>query len=293
MGEMIIKITEMLKEMLGEKYTVQTKEVTKNNGVILHGILISERGSAVVPVIYVDEMLEMVKSRQETIQGVAGKIMNLYKNLGNESEVRSVVSALSREDILKKVVCKVVNKHENEKYLTTVPHKEFLDLAVLYCAVLMNDALGNYYLTITHELCERYGIRIEELDAAAMDNTKADGFEINTIESIIARITGIPEKEMAMQTPRMYVLSNRINKYGASVILYPEYLKKLSLLLKDDLFILPSSIHELLVVPAACTEPDTLRDIVKAVNAEEVDAEEMLSENVYKYSQKKGNLTIA
>lgn len=293
MGEMIIKITEMLKEMLGEKYTVQTKEVTKNNGVILHGILISERRSAVVPVIYVDEMLEMVKSRQETIQGVAGKIMNLYKNLGNESEVRSVVSALSREDILKKVVCKVVNKHENEKYLTTVPHKEFLDLAVLYCAVLMNDALGNYYLTITHELCERYGIRIEELDAAAMDNTKADRFEINTIESIIARITGIPEKEMAMQTPRMYVLSNRINKYGASVILYPEYLKKLSLLLKDDLFILPSSIHELLVVPAACTEPDTLRDIVKAVNAEEVDAEEMLSENVYKYSQKKGNLTIA
>ena len=86
--------------------------------------------------------------------------------------------------------------------------------------------------------------------------------------------------------------TNSRRLYGAAVMDYPEYFESLSEKTGGDLYILPSSIHEVIAVPEKFMEPDALREMVMEVNASELDREEFLSDNVYRYSRKTGEIMI-
>ena len=91
----------------------------------------------------------------------------------------------------------------------------------------------------------------------------------------------------------LYVLTNKIGINGAAVILYDNVLKMIAEELESDLIILPSSIHEVIVIKDDGADPDILKQIVCEVNLCEVTAVEVLSGNVYRYSRKENKLTIA
>ena len=91
----------------------------------------------------------------------------------------------------------------------------------------------------------------------------------------------------------MLVITNRRRSFGASSILYPEMLKRIYEQFNDEFYILPSSVHEVLAVPARDKDPDELAQIVRAVNRAEVIEEEQLSDHVYHYSLKTDCLEIA
>lgn len=112
--------------------------------------------------------------------------------------------------------------------------------------------------------------------------------------SVMAELTGQPEAVFESSVMELYVLTNKTCVYGATILLYEEYLDELARNVKDDLFLLPSSIHEVLAVPANGMSVKELRGLVGQVNdSDAVGSEEVLSGNVYRYSKETGKLRIA
>lgn len=139
---------------------------------------------------------------------------------------------------------------------------------------------------------EQYGLNQEELDITARRNTEYQGFQTASMESIIAEVTGEPEDEIKTDC-FMWVLTNRKKLNGAAVMLYPEMFKKLADWTRSDLYVLPSSIHEVIAIPDGGADPKILKSMVGAVNSSEVSKDEFLSENVYKYIRSENRLIIA
>ncbi len=81
---------------------------------------------------------------------------------------------------------------------------------------------------------------------------------------------------------RMFVLTNMDRYYGDSIILYPGLLQEIRKNMDHDLFLLPSSVHEFIMVPdTGDIGGDELSELVKSVNETSVGAEDYLSDSVY------------
>ena len=192
---------------------------------------------------------------------------------------------LTKEKILGTVAYRMMNKAAGAELLDQMPHVCIMDLAAVYYCILSQEEDCHTGAFITWECCRHYGIQKEELDAAAGRNTKAAGFYSRRLSSVLGiREDCFPEF--------MYFLTNRERRYGASVILYPDYLGKLAGEMGTDLYILPSSIHEVIAVTVSGMDPSALQDIVKEVNGTKgiIRPDEVLSNNVYRY-RRDGGLT--
>lgn len=191
---------------------------------------------------------------------------------------------------MEKVAYQIVNKENNADMLNGIPHKEFLDLAVIYRVIIKEENAGCLSMAITNDFCEAYSISKDELDSAAWKNTEKRSFIMCPISSLFMDISGMPENIGELP---MWVFTNPSNFNGASVMLYKDYFNGLANQLKSDLYILPSSIHEVIAVPVNNSQLDFFKRIVSEINATTVAAEEVLSNNVYKYSRANGRLSIA
>ena len=113
------------------------------------------------------------------------------------------------------------------------------------------------------------------------------------MKDILAEMMPEAQLEELPDTVPMYVLSNKANVQGASCILYPNLLKDFASAINGNFYILPSSIHECIFLPAESVEdPTTLQSMVKEVNMTQVEECEVLSDSVYFYDQSVGELTI-
>lgn len=163
----------------------------------------------------------------------------------------------AKDEILKKVTCQLVNSGRNRESLKLMPHKNVLDLAAVYRIEVGEKGEGDAF-TLDYELCRHYGISMEELNAAAIDNTKKEGFKVRAIASVLSEISGIPKEILPDNGVSMHILTNKRKLNGACVMMLGE-----------------------------------LAETVKKVNAERVDREEFLSNSVYKYDWEDGKLRIA
>lgn len=203
---------------------------------------------------------------------------------------------LTKEKMLETVVYRIMNRDANAELLDKMPHMRIMDLAAAYYCILdqeycILDQEDGYYMGtfISWEYCGYFGIHKEELDAAARRNTEAGGF----ITWKLSEILGLPE-EIRPVPDLMYVMTNQAALYGAAIILYEDYFRSLAEQTGGDLYILPSSIHELIAVPVTDGDLAGLQDIVKEVNGKEEAASpyEVLSDNVYRYSRDGGLMCV-
>lgn len=171
-----------------------------------------------------------------------------------------------------KLIPVMVNRKKNEDYLKKVPHKDFLDLSI-YFRHVMND---EFYITITHEIAASIGMDADALYAKAMRDLP----KINpwiTIE----------------QYPGFFALSTQNLLYGAAVLLDTEYIAGISDKLDSDLYILPSSIHEIMLLSQSVADVDKLKTLVSEINESVVKEQEVLSDHIYQYSRLTGEVSIA
>lgn len=289
---MMNRLAEAVKEMVGTECTVRFQEVEKNNGLVLQSITIQEPGAMIAPTLYIDRLLERVRTGEISLQDAAGEIAGIYRNFqNNKSGISDIVSSLNKEYILERVVYQMVNMEKNAGRLADMPYKELLDLAAIYRVVIREDASETASIAVSRAFCDMYSITEDELDAAARRNTEMKGFCVQTMASVLAEITGMPEETVGLDIS-MWVISNPARLNGASVMLYSSCFDSLARKLGSDLYVLPSSIHEVLAVPVGKMNPDELRDMVCLINAGEVEADEVLSGNVYRYSCEENKLVI-
>lgn len=289
--EMMKRIGDAVIGEIGEECRISFREVTKNNGSVRQAAVIHRTGYSVSLCIYIDGLLDEIEDGRKSIHDVAVEIVDIYRNADSQ-RFSGIKRRLDKESILKKVVYQLVNTERNFGRLCNMPHKDLLDLSAIYKVIVNEDRDGIACITMSHEFCSAYNISEGELDIAARKNTKEKGFCVMHVEDILAELTGIPAGVLLNECPPMFVLTSTERNNGAAVMLYREYFEELAGKLKSDLYVMPSSIHEVIAVPTVGFNPDELRKMVAEVNAGEVADEEVLGESVYRYDLRAGKLEI-
>lgn len=280
----------------GEGGNITINHVIKNNGCEMDGLVIMEKGKDIAPTIYLDSFYELY-TNGENIKNIIRKIEVIYEQ--NKNNVTFDVNILKHFDTIKdKIVYKVVNYRSNEKLLEQVPHKRILDLAVVFYCLLDNEYGRSATALIYNNNLKNWNVTIDDVYKAALKNTP------DLLHSKISSMAALFEKcgvnvdgeevDLKDYVPSdMYVLTNESKLNGAACILYENVLYDFAQKLGADLYILPSSVHEVILLPKLSVfEKDELVNMVKEVNTEGVAADEVLSDHVYEYNRTERLITM-
>lgn len=222
-------------------------------------------------------------------------IMNGLENM----PVIDATELVNYEIMKEKLSIEVISAEANAELLTKVPHENMEDMAVVYRFVLESNEDGRASILVTNDMIDRMGVTHEQLRADALENAPEirpaviQGMNEVMREMMgpeVFEMMGIPEQTEEM----MYVASVPDKNAGAGVLAYQEFMDQAAERIGGDFYILPSSIHEILLVPDNGEQmADDLRDMVVQVNATEVRPDEKLSDNVYHYDSKEHIFELA
>lgn len=285
------ELCRILQKRTEGKKKVILQQVEKNNGVVLDAVVLQGEKEQVLPTIYLEELYEIYEEGA-TLEQIAGRILCEEEKWKEEVEF----SLEEFEDYTRartSIFYKLVNYQMNERMLKRVPHIRYLDLAVVfYYRVEQGDFPGGSVLIHNNNLVT-WGITKSQLmKDAAFNTSRKLPYSFVGMESLIAELSG--EKLMDFPTEElMYVLTNEEKYYGAAVLLYPHVLSHIGTLLKRNFFVLPSSVHECILVPdlGHYTRFELMK-MVREVNQNQVEEEEILSYQVYYYDRKRETLVM-
>lgn len=298
MENAINKVKEALELKLGEGYTVILKEKRKNNGLILHGICIHREGDSVSPVVYVDDYIQHCTTGEQSPEEIADHILETYRQDAIPQNVAVHVDDFGKMKEL--VGIRMINHTANISELGNVPHRRFLDLAVTYYLEMGTIDGCDASAIVTNELMERWGVTEDDLYRLGMEKLASrDGCCIMDMLSVLNSVTQTGQNEMAEESgkdrnePMMYVATNRGKRFGAGCLLNTSILQDLAEKAGCSLIILPSSIHEIIIVPQKSGFDDNI-DIgdVQEINATVVAREECLSNSIYRYDRERQEVSI-
>lgn len=282
-----------LEEKPGRDYTVFSKSVRKNNGITRTGIVVRREGTNACPVIYVDEFYREGITEKE-IREISDALYEEF--FRREPEISADLSDFSEfEKARKRLAFKLVSASRNSELLQKTPHKMFYNLAALFYYAVPDDAMPGLCpeesaaILINYHHIRQWGIEPEMLCEAALSNGPI--LLPGKIESMEEIIGGFMKEEGVGQRIPMFVLSNVRKLFGAACVLYPGILKSFAMEKGQDFYLLPSSVHEMILVPAdSDTDPETLCEIVTDINRTQVSPDEVLADSVYFYDRHKDEI---
>ena len=298
------EVMEILKEICGPEYEVKENKVLKNNSVELYGITLGPTGAKVYPTVYLEELYKSYKNGKYSLDDAAHEVLRA----GSRSTLPPEFDVESFNDFKKvraKLVYHLVNYDRNKKLLKDIPHRRWMDLALIYSVYLGRAGKSTGSITIRNEHIDSWGVEEDELFNAAENNTcSIFPARLKAMQELLQELMGgrsdreynftekvdgasiLDDMGYDMDEPPMYVLSNPQGFHGASSVLYPGLLEGYADEFKQDIYLLPSSIHEFILVPKSLTpRAEDLSAIVSDVNRSAVNPEEFLSDSVYLYSR--------
>lgn len=289
--QFIETIRDTLSLSFGENPKLQIHTALKNNGKERVGITFIDQNLRFSPTIYLEEYYSLFQDGYP-IEEISDKILEVYREV-NFDHGWNVDIIKNFEIIQSKIVYKLILSQKNETLLQNIPHMTYLDLAIVFYILFEEDDASTATITITNELMELWNTDLQTLYQVACQNAK----ELlpptfNPMSVVIGELLGdecetiLPDEEM------MFVLSNPLRSFGATCILYDNVLRDIGNQLGENFYLLPSSIHEVIIVPESkCPSVKDLNDMVMEINETQIDIEEILSDHVYYYDCEKDELT--
>lgn len=313
-----------LQEKVGSDIKVFSTSVKKNNGIELTGIIWEEKECNTSPAVYIDEFYEEYK-KGVAMEEIVEAVYDIFQKHRFSKSV-NLPHFMDYEKAKSNIAFKLVNYEKNWELLKEVPHKVFFNLAVIfYYAVQEAPFYGKASILIQNEHLENWGIDGEKLFQNAIENTpKLFPPQIENIENVMLSLleSGLKKesikgkeensvlsalmgdkwvadqlmrlsKELSNTAPElsMYVLSNEQKLQGAACMLYPDVLKNFAKEKESDLFILPSSIHEVILLPVSETmNKEAYLDMVMEINRTQVEECEVLADSVYYFKRDTGRI---
>lgn len=278
--------------------SVTLNHVMKNNGTELDGITIMEKDKNIAPTIYINSFYDRYREGV-SLKAVVSEIIRIYNQNKNSININADYFE-NYENVRKTIVYKLVNYQKNKKLLEDVPYKRVLDLAVVfYCLIEQRKGVSATAL-IHNEHLRIWNVTEDEIYNDALKNTPVLlAGSIVPMSKILSEIAGTApvdnDEKVCEYTGGdiLYVLTNSSRVNGAACILYDNLLKKFANDVHSDLYILPSSVHEVIIVPKKnAFDKSELADMVREVNEQGVSQDEILSDNVYEYNRKNGLITM-
>ena len=290
-------VTERIKEYLPQSFTfydVDVHTVYKTNEkldcmtLVPHGCV----GKVMCPTVYLNERYEDFKECEDIdmiLREIAWVIINYSAVIPEDFDF----DLSGRKD---HIVMNIMNTEKNEEFLSTVPHREILDFAIMYRMVIQLSHSGIDTIMITNQVAEELGMSEEDLFRAATKNTR-DLFPVKIL-TIQEMCDGreMPEEEQDEYLKRHcepFIVTNDSFINGSAYLAQPEILRRISKKIQDSYYAVPSSVNEFFVLPAENADLDSLRDMLRSGNSEATQIREVLSDNVYYYDRERQELMIA
>ena len=211
------EVKQEVEKLLGTEVRVELRQITKNNGIILDGICILEKGCNVSPTIYLEEFYREYKNGM-SLREIASRICEVY-----EKRCRGIPFSLEYfldfEKMKERIFCKLINRELNKELLNEVPNILYLDLAVVFVCAVENEEFGNGSILVREEHRKLWRVSKELLYEYARENTfRLRPFELKSMEELIEDMVEPEEKKLLKEIP-MYVLSNQKRVFGAAGLL--------------------------------------------------------------------------
>ena len=264
---------------------ISVVEVPKNNGVVMVGLSFIKSDSSVSPTIYVEPYYKAFNTGMK-METIVANIFNIYEDA---KTVKSVDTGFLHEwdKVKEMVIFKMVNRDLNQGMLESVPHKDVLDLAMVFMVEL--SQIGGVFV-INKTLFDLWEISIDQLEEVAIENTvKKYPYVLKSLSDMLADMVkeDIPDNGW-------YVLSNENFEYGAAVLFYPDTLKQIADKWDSDLYIIPDCVHQVLICSDDVIGENVAecRETLVRMNEEELASDEVLSGNIYKYDRAEDQLGI-
>ncbi len=280
-NEFQVRLLELGKKLDGE---IKFDEVLKNNSQ-LHGILFLPKGSNVGIQMYVEDSY---RSYQE---GMAFNQIaeDLIATFADSEIAKNMPLDVERFFIQENIIPALVPRAGNERMLQEIPHVPFEDLEIIF-----KFALPDGMATVNEMYLENLGLNEKEFMAMALNNPAyKDNITIAGMSQVISEIEVGRAEVLPVEEEKMFVISNKSRFYGAGSILNEDAMQKVSDILGEDIYILPSSVHECIAVPQSHLPIEELRQMVRDINEDIVDPTERLSDQVYQFDSISKKISIA
>ena len=283
-------MTKFINDLFAELETrydgeIRIQTVQKNNQSLIGFTFDKTYGEAkakACPTLYPSNFYEDYVSGTE-IEEIADKMLDIVKDAKDIPDF-DVEKMTDWEYAKTRVMPNVVSKETNGTMLKTLAYTNTkTDLAIIYRIVFGNDGEGTMSVKVTKPMLETFGITMAELKKAAFKNME-NQFEFKNMADTLRELMG---DDCGIEDAPMWVLSTEDKLMGAGAMFVPKVLKAVKERVGlEQFYILPSSIHEVLVVTEPNANADDLRNMVIEVNSTQVAPEDKLSDNVYFYNGK-------
>lgn len=287
---------------LGREASVEVRKVRKNNGVIRYGLMVRKQGCNVSPTVYLDTFQKAYESGT-ALEPIVRSILDSFREPGSR-ECADMEFFRSFERVRDRICYRLIGRKGNEALLEEIPYIEFLDLAACFYYAYDGE-LGDGTILIHNSHMETWGSNVMELFALSRRNTpRLLPWECSGLQEIVQEVieagdmgsdTAVPEgiAEAVCGDVPMMVLTNKKRIHGAACMLYPGVLEEMAHRIGKDFFILPSSIHEVILLPDTGKESsEALEKMIREVNSTQVAPEDVLSDTLYRYDSSQGRAVM-
>lgn len=279
-----------------EETFIEHKSIRKNNGTQWEALIIRKGDSRIAPTIYLDDWYRKYRDGKEIFE-LAGNILGAYDKMLEKIDIGKGFF-LSYEEVRNGLYMRLVNAEKNEEMLKEVPHRKWRDLALVCYYRMPRETLDYGTIQIHNFQLACWGVSPEQILEDAWQNTRRE-FQprLRPVREVLFSIREEVPFAPVEDIPEMplYVLTGKEQYMGAVCITLPGVAEDISEKMNGDFYVLPSSIHECLVVPDDGSfqfKTEELNAMVREINLTQLTPEEVLSEHVYHYSREKGRFDI-
>ncbi len=296
------EIKSIVQSIVGSDYKTSVMKINKLNGVTLQGLIIRKDYETIAPTIYLEEYYTQYQKGRD-IESLAIDIIYCYFHGKPSRHSNLAIPFLVDFNTVKdRIFFRLINYDKNRELLETIPYVRWHDLAAIFDVLVKKDTnkIGSFH--VINEIMEKWEVDTNEIYNLAMKNTRRlFGSSVRLVDDIIRELirkefaqvkdknifdnmmeTFMPGKNDSGKFHKMYIASNSLGINGAAWLLYEDEIRSLSNKLNASLYIIPSSIHEIIIISAYKWIPkDRLLGMVKEVNNTQVPLQEVLSNNVY------------
>ena len=287
-NEFLETVKKQMKQKLGDGYFLTLRKVQKNNGLVLDGLCITKGCDTVAPSIYLNSFYEQYE-KGVSLEQIVQDLLKVYRQNSYPPSLNQLVLS-DYESLSSRIAFRLINTASNQSFLKTVPHIPWMDLSIVFYLYIQGNDNGIMTAAVSDYHMKTWGITADELYTQSLLNTPR---LFPPVISSMACILENLDPEHLQYNPSLpetpfYVLTNKNGINGAACVLYKDVIKNFAEGMDRDILILPSSIHEVLLLPDDDQLPyRDLADLVTFINQTEVPAEDRLSNQVYRYSRLK------
>ncbi|MDF2950707.1 MAG: hypothetical protein K0S18_290 [Anaerocolumna sp.] len=292
-----------------EEYRIKVNKIVKNNDTLLYGLCILEVGTSIAPTIYLNKYFDEYRYGR-TMDSILKEISHIYEQSKKPNMQVNITDITDFNKVKNHIVFKLVNRKRNNDFLRDIPFVSFCDLTVIFNIMVSADAEGTASITVKNNLIDYWKVDVDTLYKIAKENTeKLLPAKIQSMNEVIKEIfrsdmgsdmlsdtdfdTFYKEMIGDNSEPTMYIARNSNGINGATVMLYDGLIRDFARKIGKDLFIIPSSIHEIIMVPDnGSMDADDIKNMVVDVNSSQVAPEEVLSDSVYLYNRDNDSIIL-